>query len=236
MLRKIKAYLQAAADTLLPRQCPVCHGTLDADERYLCRRCLATLPRTHLEDSTFNRMEQLFAGKVPVKRAAALYYYEKGNPYASIVHDIKYRNMAGMGVWIGKLAVTLMKDSHFFDGIDIVVPAPLHSDKLAERGYNQAEMIARGIAQATGATVINAVTATRPHSTQTRKGAYERWLNTRDIYTAHPHAATQLQGKHVLLVDDVITTGATIIACAEALQHIPSITLSIFTLTSSRLT
>lgn len=233
MLKTIKRYLRAAADTLLPRQCPVCHNTLDGDEQYLCRRCLASLPRTRLEDIEFNAMEQLFAGKVRIERAAALFYYEKGSPYASIIHDIKYRNMAQMGIWMGKHAVQQM--GGFFNGIDAIIPVPMHRDKEAQRGYNQATMIARGISQATGAPTRAWVIATRPHTTQTRKGAYERWLNTRDTYAASPQAQQALAGKHVLLVDDVITTGATIIACAEALAHIPGITISIFTLTAARL-
>lgn len=230
MLSKIKYYLQATADTFMPRQCPVCRRVMGSDEHHLCRQCLATLPLTHIEDVTFNAMEQLFAGKVPIERAAALFYYEKGSPHASILHDIKYRNMARLAVWMGTLAVLKMKHSGFFDGIDIVVPVPLHRDKLAKRGYNQAEMIAHGIAEATGATLMQAVVATRPHSTQTRKGAYERWLNTQDTVAAAPRALNALQGKHVLLVDDVITTGSTIIRCAEALSTIPGIKQSVFTL------
>ena len=231
----LKNLINSALDVVLPRRCPVCDATLGGDERFLCRRCLAALPRTRLEETEFNAMEQLFAGKVPVERATALFFYEKGSPFAAIIHDIKYNNMAPMGVWMGAYAVRMMQASGFFDGIDVVIPVPLHADKLAQRGYNQAERIAHGIAQETGAAIGKHIVATRPHSTQTQKGAYERWLNTRDTVAATPRAATELQGKHVLLVDDVITTGATIIACAEALAAIPGITISIFTLAAARL-
>lgn len=234
MLRKVKYWLRAASDVLLPRVCPVCNHALGGDEQYLCRRCLSELPRTHFEEKPFNSMEQLFAGKVQVEHAAALFNYHKGSAYTAIIHDIKYRNMARMGVWMGAHAVQLMRGSGFFNGIDVVVPVPLHIDKMMQRGYNQAEMIARGIANETGATLVCALKAVKPHATQTRKGAYERWLNTRDTVTIS-HNANRLAGKHVLLVDDVITTGATLISCAEALTAIPGITISIFTLTAAQL-
>jgi len=233
-LEKIKYYLQAAADTVMPRLCPVCNAVLGADEQHMCRRCLATLPLTHIEDIPFNTMEQLFAGKVRVERAAALFYYEKGSPYASILHDIKYRNMARLGVWMGHLSVDKMKHSGFFDGIDVIIPVPLHRDKQAKRGYNQAQMIAQGIARETGATLLEAVTAVKPHSTQTKKGAYERWLNTQGTVAATADASLKLQDKHILLVDDVVTTGSTIISCAEALSGIQGINISVFTLAMAR--
>lgn len=233
MLGKIKYYLNAAAHTLLPRQCPVCGAVLGSDEEQLCRQCLLMLPRTHTEQMPFNTMEQLFAGKVPIERAASLFYYEKGSPYASILHDIKYRNMARLGVYMGILAVRLMRDSGFFDGIDLVVPVPLHRDKEAKRGYNQAKLIAQGIAQSTGATVSEAVKAQRPHSTQTNKGAYERWLNIQNTVKLASNGMT-LHDKHVLLVDDVITTGATLISCAEVLHAIPGIEISVFALSMAR--
>lgn len=230
MLSKIKYYMQAAADTVMPRPCPVCNNIMGSDEHHLCRQCIATLPFTRIENTPFNAMEQLFAGKVPIERAAALFFYEKGSPHASILHDIKYRGMAQLGVWMGKLAVQQMRPSGFFDGIEYIVPVPLHRDKLAKRGYNQAEMIARGIARETGATLLQAVVAIRPHSTQTRKGAYERWLNTQGTVQADPMALQQLQGKHIMLVDDVITTGSTIISCAQTLTGIPGLKQSVFTL------
>lgn len=235
MKLKIKQYVQAFADALMPRTCPVCEQVLGADERYVCRSCWSRVPRTHLESVPFNAMEQRFAGKVHIERAAAYFYYEKSNPYASIIHNIKYRNMPSMGQWIAARAATDMAASGFFDDVDVVVPVPLHRDKLAQRGYNQAEMIARGIAQVTHATVSCKLVAVKGHSTQTQKGAYERWVNTRDTYATAADAATALTGKHVLIVDDVVTTGATMLACAEAIATIPDVKISLFSLAAARL-
>jgi len=127
-----------------------------------------------------------------------------------------------------------MAASHFFDVIDAIVAVPLHRSKLAQRGYNQSEYLARGISDATGAPVVQALKAVRSHATQTHKGAMERWLNIQGNY-AVTAAADQLAGKHVLIVDDVVTTGSTLIVCADALhQQVPTATISIFTLAAAR--
>lgn len=234
MLKTIKQWLSAAADVALPRLCPVCGKALDGDERWLCRKCLASLPRTHYEDTPFNTMEQHFAGKVPIERATAYFFYEKGSPYASVLHDIKYHNLPSMGRWLTSRAVSDMASSYFFDGIDIVTAVPLHRSKLAHRGYNQSEYLARGIADALDIPYIEALKAVHPHSTQTHKGAMERWQNIQGNYALR-NKADHLAGKHIMLVDDVVTTGATLIVCATLLKQIPGVTVSLFTLAAARL-
>jgi len=235
MWKTIRQWLGAAADVALPRVCPVCGQTLDSDEQWLCRQCLAKLPRTRYEDTTFNTMEQHFAGKVPIERATAYFFYEKGSPFASILHDIKYHGMPRMGQWLTARAVRDMAGSGFFDGIEVVTAVPLHRSKLAQRGYNQSEYLARGIAQALGIDYIEALKATRPHSTQTHKGAMERWLNIQGNYALKEKSISQLRGKHILLVDDVVTTGSTLTACADLLKSVPGANVSLFTLAAARL-
>lgn len=234
MLKTIKQWLSAATDMVMPRVCPVCGRALDSDETWLCRQCLSRLPRTRYEEVDFNTMEQHFAGKVPIERATAYFFYEKGAPYASILHDIKYHNLPKMGRWLTARAVHDMSGSRFFDGIDAVTAVPLHRSKLAQRGYNQSEYLARGIADASGIPYIEVLKAVLPHSTQTHKGALERWQNIQGNYVLKKEAAS-LAGKHILLVDDVITTGATLTVCATALQAIPGIKISLFTLAAARL-
>lgn len=226
--------MNAAADVAMPRLCPVCHQALGHDETWLCRKCLATLPRTRYEEVEFNTMEQHFAGQVPIERATAYFFYEKGSPYASVLHDIKYHNMPTMGRWLTSRAVQDMSGSHFFDGIDVVTAVPLHRSKLAQRGYNQSEYLARGIADTLNVPYTEALKAVRPHSTQTHKGAMERWQNIQGNY-ALKKDADHLAGKHILLVDDVITTGSTLIVCATLLKQIPGVTISLFTLAAARL-
>ena len=234
MWKTIKQWLGAASDVMLPRLCPVCGKALDSDEQWLCRTCLGSLPRTRYEDVAFNTMEQLFAGCIPIERATAYFFYEKGSPYASILHDIKYHSTPDMGRWLTARAVGEMAASHFFDGIDVVTAVPLHRSKLAHRGYNQSEFLGRGIAGAMGIPYAETLKAIRPHSTQTHKGAMERWQNIQGNYTLKDDAR-QMAGKHILLVDDVVTTGATLIVCATALKEIPDVKVSIFTLAAARL-
>lgn len=234
MIKTIKQWLNAAADVVMPRVCPVCQQPLDSDEQWLCRQCLAALPRTRYEEVEFNTMEQHFAGQVPIERATAYFFYEKGSPYASILHDIKYHGIPTMGRWLTARAVRDMEASRFFDGIDVVTAVPLHRSKLAHRGYNQSEYLARGIADALGIQYVEALKAVRPHATQTHKGAMERWQNIQGNY-ALKNNADQLAGKHILLVDDVITTGSTLTVCATLLNQIPGVTVSLFTLAAARL-
>ena len=234
MIKMIKQWLQDAADVVLPRLCPVCGKALDGDEQWLCRRCLAQLPRTRYEDVNFNAMEQHFAGKVPIERATAYFFYEKGSPYASILHDIKYHSTPRMGQWLTARAVQDLHASRFFDGIDVVTAVPLHRSKLAHRGYNQSEYLARGIAGELKIPYVETLKAVHPHATQTHKGAMERWQNIQDNYVLI-NDTDLLAGKHVLLVDDVVTTGATLTVCASLLKTIPGVTVSLFTLAAARL-
>ena len=234
MWKTIRQWLDAAADVVVPRVCPVCQQALDGDERWLCRKCLASLPRTRYEEADFNAMEQLFAGKVPIERATAYFFYEKGSPYSGILHDIKYHGTPRMGQWLTARAVKDMADSRCFDGIDVVTAVPLHHSKLAQRGYNQSRYLARGIAHTLNIPYIEVLKAVRPHSTQTRKGALERWQNIQDN-SALKNNAHRLAGKHILLVDDVITTGATLTVCATLLKQIPDASVSLFTLAAARL-
>ena len=234
MIKTIKQWLNAAADVVMPRVCPVCQQALDSDERWLCRECLSALPRTRYEEVEFNTMEQHFAGQVPIERATAYFFYEKSSPYSSILHDIKYHGIPAMGRWLTARAVKDMESSHFFDGIDAVTAVPLHLSKLAHRGYNQSEYLARGIADALSIPYVESLKAIRPHATQTHKGAMERWQNIQGNY-ALKNDADQLAGKHILLVDDVITTGSTLTVCATLLKSIPNVTISLFTLAAARL-
>ena len=233
---KIKDLLSSAASVLMPRLCSVCSKPLDSDEKYICRKCMMDMPRTHYEEIDFNAMEQLMAGKVPVERCASYFFYQKNDPYASILHDIKYRNMPTMGRWLTERASREMLSSHFFDGIDAIVPVPLHYTKLASRGYNQSEYLAQGISKTTGAPVVKALKAVREHSTQTHKDAAERLLNIEGTFALSKRHCKDLAGKHLLVVDDVVTTGSTLLACAQALKDgIPNVKISLFTLAAAQL-
>lgn len=234
MIEFLRNIASDVADLLMPRLCPVCGTVLSPHERDLCTKCLAELPRTQLHLRRNNVMEQLFAGKTPIERATGYFWYERDNRYSPILQSIKYRNRPMMGMRLAERFAREINADGFFSGIDAIIPIPLHSSKLAKRGYNQSEYIAKGMARATGLPAINAVAAALPHSTQTRKGIYARYLNTRGIFSLLN--SEELEGKHVLVVDDVVTTGATLLSCAEMLhREVGDIKISLATLAVARL-
>lgn len=235
MRKRIKYLWESAVDLLLPRTCPVCRQSLDTDERYLCRRCLASLPRTHFEDIPFNPFEQAMMAGPRIERAVSYFYYDRGGAYASILHDIKYRGMPALGRWMAARAATDMAPGGCFDGIEAIVPVPMHRHKEIDRGYNQSRVIAEGLADVLRCDVVDALVATRGHATQTRKSVQERLDNMRDLFALDTARSPLVAGRHVLLVDDVVTTGATLLACARVLSTVPGVTISAFTLASARL-
>lgn len=229
----LKDTAQTVLDQFLPRQCSVCGKILSASETDLCQSCLISLPLTNFHKLKFNEMEQLFAGRTPICRATGYFFYEKASPYANILHDVKYRNMPQISYHLSLQAAHQLQADGFFAGIDAIIPVPMHKLKKAMRGYNQAEQIALAISKVIGVPVVNNIKAIKPHETQTHNDRDERWENAQEIYAStNTH---ELVGKHVLLVDDVVTTGSTLLACAKTIENVPNITISIFTLAVSHL-
>lgn len=209
--------LDELLDLFFPRLCPVCHRAMNRDEREICIGCLHRLPRTHYHLDPLSPMAQLFLGKTPIERCAAFFHYTTPGDARDLIHHIKYHGGKRCGLVLGELFARELLPSRFFDGIDTLVPVPLHPAKLRQRGYNQSEWIARGVARATGIDLSpHWLSHTRHTRSQTRKGVYDRWLDTHSAYDAH--SAPDLAGRHLLLIDDVVTTGATLLACAQALQ------------------
>ena len=212
----MRGWFRDIADFLFPRTCKVCGEVLLRDEEHRCMRCLPDIPRTDFCRHPDNAMDQLFYGKLSVERAAGYFYFAKGSDYRLLIHRIKYGGEKACGRYLGQLFVRENIDSHFFDDIDCVVPVPLHPKKLRRRGYNQSEWIARGIAEELKKPLVCDALICRTHRvSQTRKGIYDRYLSTREAFDVLPNS--KLAGCHVLLVDDVVTTGATLLACGEAL-------------------
>lgn len=214
----MKTLINYVLDFVFPRRCCVCGVALNRSEKHICISCAIDIPVTNLHRVPFNRVEQLFAGHVRMERASALFYYHKQSPYSSILHDLKYRNTPQLGEFIAKkLSVRLQLDGFFHD-IDYIIPIPLHYTKESERGYNQSLYISKGISDTSGIPIIrNTLIAKEAHDTQTHKHRNERWQNTRDIFDVKH--SEQINGKHILLVDDVITTGATMISAAKTITE-----------------
>lgn len=191
------------------------------------------MPRTHYHLQKDNVIEKQFWGQIPIERATAYFHYRKGSDYCNIVHELKYKGRKEIGLTIGHLMAGEMLNSGFFNDIDIIVPVPLHKDRSRQRGYNQSEWIAKGIAEVTKLPINNrAVERTASTGSQTSQSVFERWENVKHTFVLRE--TEELRGKHILIVDDVLTTGATVKACASVFLPIEGIRLSVITIGVSR--
>lgn len=212
----IKVALQSLRELFFPECCPVCGVKLSEGERFICMGCLADLPRLHVRGS--DKMEgvnALFAGVEAVDDAVSMFSYDRLGSYSGILKDIKYRNRPQLGKELARIFAKELALRHFFNGLDCIVPVPLHHSKLENRGYNQSRYIADGVAEATGLPVRELLDAVKPHKSQTSKTAEARRKNVAGVFVSN----NDLAGCNVLLVDDVITTGATLVACCDELER-----------------
>ena len=217
-------------DLISPRLCVVCGRRLAPTERSLCSVCVLHLPRTTYQFTPEdNLMARLFWGQVPIERSAALMFYEPHSEMAQMVYRLKYDNRPDIGEDLGRLMASEMQMARFFDDIDFLLPVPLSPKRLRQRGYNQSEMLTVGISDITKIPVVTNVLKRRFfRQSQTTLSRQDRQENVMDMFCLSK--ADVLQGKHVLLVDDICTTGATLTACANVLKEIPSVRISILTL------
>ncbi len=217
-------------DLISPRACIVCGRRLTVSDDAICSACNLHLPRTgYQSDTVGNAMAQVFWGSIKLERAAALFYYEPHAGTSRIIHAMKYGNRPDVAMAMGRMAAAEYLPCGFFEGIDTIVPVPLSRRRERQRGYNQSEWIARGIAGATGiALETAAVRRTQFKGSQTTLNRWERQENVKDLF--EPADGGHLAGRHVLLVDDITTTGATLIACAKAMAGIKGLRCSIMTL------
>ena len=212
-----------------PRCCLVCGGPLAKGEECLCTRCNIGLPRTGYHRIKNNLVEQLFLGKIPLERATAYFFNQRGSDFCHIIHQLKYGGQKEIGEAMGRYMAAELLSSGFFEGVDVIVPVPLHKKKQKLRGYNQSEWIARGISAITSIPVeTSGVVREKNTETQTRKSLFERWENVDGIF--HLVTPEFFVGKHILIIDDVLTTGATTVACASAFEKADRVRISVLTL------
>lgn len=215
---------------LFPHYCKVCGRRLDPSEEELCISCFLGMPRLEYDMNLINPTERMLLAERSLVRASSMFLYDKDSEYSNILFHLKYWHHPKVGQWLGYIGAKELMDKGFFDGVDCIVPMPITYWKEIKRGYNQCSFIAKGIRQATGLPVVdNAVKRIHEHTKQAGLGKYQRWNNAQDLFQVTDPSL--LAGKHVLVVDDVITTGATLCSLIDVMEAgIPDLKVSVFTL------
>jgi len=217
-------------DLISPRLCVVCGERLAVSEETICSKCNLHLPRTGFHLNPYdNVMAKAFWAQIPIERAAALFYYEAHAETANIIYQLKYKRHPEIGEVMGRMMARELQPAGFFDGIDAIVPIPLARRRQRQRGYNQSMEIARGVSLISGLPIYNKVVSrTVFEGSQTQKGRWERNENVEKVFQLTDRET--VSGKHLLIIDDVVTTGATIIACTKELVKAGGVRVSILSL------
>jgi ComF family protein len=214
---------------LFPRLCYACGNHLLRNEKLICTECYILIPRTNFHEDTDNPVAQLFWGRCLIEKAAAFSYYNKGSRIRNLIHNLKYRGIQEIGYELGRIYGLTLKNSGFTGDIDIIIPVPLHPSKKRVRGFNQSELISSGISDASRLPVdISSLVRVSVSATQTKRSRYDRWTNVEGIFRVLDPQA--IAGKHILLVDDVITTGSTVESCTNELRGIEGVRVSVVSL------
>lgn len=223
------SWLKSFQHLLLPHQCIGCGNDQLEDIEPLCQTCFLDLPRTNFESIPENPVEKIFYGRIDLKAATSLYYFTKDHLLQELLHQLKYQGQKNIGICLGGLMGDILKQEARFQHINCIVPMPMVHRKEKKRGYNQADLIARGMSVSMQMPVLNkALIRTSGIKSQTGLNRMMRWENVKDRYVLKQMHL--LKNQHVLLVDDVVTTGASLESCGlEILRGEPA-SLSIATI------
>jgi ComF family protein len=225
-LPKLSSWIDPVFWLYFPKNCPACGRPLRLFGANICGRCSQNLPETHFFEAPNNPIEKIFYGRLPISAGAAAWYFHKNSALQALLFQLKYKSNKDVGLFIGKQMGALLAASERFASIDALVPVPLHPQALSKRGFNQAALICEGIGQVWHKPVLTgAIARTKHTSTQTKQTRAERWDNMEDAFTIKD--PTSINGKHLLIIDDVITTGATIEACGKTLLTIKDVRVSV---------
>jgi ComF family protein len=217
---------------LFPRLCYGCGNHLLRNEKLICTECYVLIPRTNYHLKTDNPVARLFWGRCMIEKAASFSYYTKDSRIKKLIHHLKYKGIREVGFELGKIYALSLKASGFLDGIDLIIPVPLHPSKRKKRGFNQSEYISSGISEISGVPLDTfSLIRCKSSDTQTKKSRYTRWTNVEGIFKVTDQE--RLKDCHVLLVDDVITTGSTLEACANEILKIENTKVSVVSLAVS---
>jgi ComF family protein len=202
------------------------------NETFICTECFVLIPRTNYHLKPDNPVSQLFWGRCLIEKAAAFSFYTKDSRIRKLIHQLKYKGIKEIGSELGRIYGNSLKSSGFLEEIDLIIPVPLHPSKKRQRGFNQSDLISRGISETTGIPMDSDLLVRKTVSkTQTRKSRYDRWTNVQDIFRVTDQ--DRLKDLHILLVDDVITTGSTIEACTNEILKAENVKVSVVALAFS---
>jgi len=212
-----------------PDLCLGCESLLLYNEKVICAQCRHQLPLTNYHALKNNPIEKMFYGRVAIENATAFLHFEKKGLVQQLIHQLKYKGQEQIGTFIGEWMAHELKEYNTYSDIDMIIPVPLHKKRLNERGYNQVTFFAKSISKGINASYRDTILLRTSYmQTQTFKNRNTRWQNDTSIFSIQKTA--NLEGKHILLVDDVVTTGATLEACVKAFEHIRNIKISILTI------
>lgn len=219
---------------LYPHLCLICGQAGLTREEQVCLTCHYHLAKTKDWIQKENAFTERFWGRLQIENGAAYYQFVKGGLTQSLLHQLKYNGKKDLGIYVGQLFGSVLKEGNYFNGVDMIIPVPLHSKKQHIRGYNQSTLFAKGLAQELGIPFREKILIrTLNASSQTQKTRMERFNN---MVAAFEVTAPQLIiNQHILLVDDVLTTGATLEACGSCLLKVPGTRLSMATIARANL-
>ncbi len=225
----VKTAIKDLLHVFFPHICTGCGSDVISSENMLCLRCMADLPITNFADQPGNPVEQKFYGRMPVRNATSSYYFAKNSILENLIYQLKYRGNKDIGFYLGKMMGEHLLQSPRFQSIDAIIPLPLNKRREKMRGYNQAAFIANGISTVWDKPVWESEVIRKVYTeTQTKRDRISRWENMKNVFAiANPE---MLRAKHLLLVDDVITTGASLEACGMEMLKVEGVTISVATL------
>lgn len=224
----LKEMKDAVLHLLFPHICTGCGSDILHEESVLCMRCIDAMPETNFELHSNNPVEKTFWGRLPLAGATAQFYFTKESLMQHLMHQFKYKHNKDLGLQFGRIMGEQLKKSGRFE-VDALIPLPLFPAKEKRRGYNQATVLCEGIAEAMKIPVLDKIISRPQHTeTQTKKGRIERWKNMEGKFILAD--ADAIKNRHLLLVDDVVTTGATLEACGNELLKAENVRLSLATL------
>ncbi len=219
-------FIKDIANLFFPKICLSCNTVLTTQEKVICSFCIFELPKANYSDLNDNPVEKIFYGRIKIESATALFLYAKKGNVQKLIHNLKYFGHQEIGVLIGNILGNEMVTSNRFKNIDYIIPVPLHKNRLKSRGYNQVTKFGEQLSNKIKAPYIKGILIRKSAAkTQSKKVRFDRWKNVKDMFSIQDLSA--FENMHVLLIDDIITTGATLEACCNELLKIKGIKISI---------